>query len=206
MCGATGAQTQIQNEQIAYYQQMQQMTAEQYAAQQAIYGPMAKQFQSIFNAGPNQEGFSQAEKDTLNSQAVEGTAENYQQAARAVNQQLAAQGGGNDYMPSGGNDQLKQEVANSAAGNESQQETQIKMADYQQGYNEWQAAGEGLQAIAAGDNPLGYANATTNSGSAVANTANQIAQEDNSWFNAVLGAAGSLGSAAISENPGDIFG
>jgi hypothetical protein len=205
MCGATGAQYQLQQEQIQAYQQAQQMTAEEYANQQAIYAPMEAQFQAIFALGPNQEGFSPAENATLTSQAVSGTGQNYEQAARAVNEQEAAVGGGNAYTPSGGAEQLKEEVATSAAQSESQQETQIKEAGFQQGYSEWQAAGEGLMSIAAGDNPLGYEQAETGAGSAAANTANQVAQEQNSWINAALGAAGSIGSAVTEENPGGIF-
>lgn len=199
MCGATDAQNQIQQEQMSQYQQAQQMTAEEYANQQAIYAPLATQFQKIFAAGPNQEGFSQGELDTLNSQAVTGTAQNYSQAAKAVNEELAGEGGGNEYAPSGAADEIRQEVANSAAQTESDQETQIKEADYQQGYSEYQEAGEGLMSIAAGENPLGYENAATGAGTAAANTANQIAQEDNSWINAAIGAAGSLGGAAIAK-------
>jgi hypothetical protein len=196
--GATGEQEQLQQEQITAYQDAAAMTAKQYANQQAIYAPMAKQFQSIFDLGKNQEGFSQEEKDTLNSQAIEGTATNYKQAATAVNENLAAEGGGNESMPSGGADQLKQEVANSAAGNESQQETQIKEADYNQGYQQWLSAGQGLEAIAAGDNPLGYQQNQTSAGSAASTTANQIASEDNSWINAAIGAAGTIGKGVMS--------
>jgi hypothetical protein len=196
MCGASPAQTQIQDEQLQAYTTAQQMTAQMYSAQQAIYAPMAKQFQSIFDKGPSQEGFSTEETNTLNAQAVQGTATNYSQAAKAVGEGMAAEGGGNDYTPSGGADQLKQEVANSAAGQESSQETQIKEADYNQGYAEWGAAAGGLDAIAAGDNPLGYEGAATSAGGAAGTTANQIAEEDNSWINAALGAAGAIGGAA----------
>lgn len=196
MCGATSAQDQIQQEQMQQYQQMQEMTAQEFAAQQAIYGPMAAKFESIFNAGPNQKGFSDAETNDLNASAVEGTASNYKQAAKAVNENIAAQGGA-PGMSNGASAQLRSEVATSAAAMESNEETQIKQADYNQGYSEWQAAGEGLLSIAAGDNPLGYANATTGAGSAASNTANEIAQENNSWLNAVIGAAGDIGGGLM---------
>lgn len=193
MCGPTAQQTELGDEQIQAYQQAQQMTAEQYADQQAIYAPLEAQFSKIFNAGPSQEGFSQGELNTLDSQAVTGTATNYGQAAKAVNEQLAGEGGGDEYTPSGAQDEIKQEVANSAAQTESGQETQIKEADYNQGYQEWQQAGEGLMSIAAGDNPLGYEGAETGAGSAASTTAGQIASEDDSWVNAALGAAGAIG-------------
>lgn len=192
MCGSTGAQEQLQQEQIAEYQKMQQMQAEMFSKQQEIYGPLAKQWQSIFDRGPGQKGFSDDQLNDLNATAVEGTALNYEQAARAVNENIAAQGG-DEYMPSGASNQLRSSVATSAAEEESREESQIKQADYSQGYEEWMNAGQGLMSIAAGDNPLGYANATTDSGSAAEKTANDIAEAQNSWVNAALGAAGAVG-------------
>jgi hypothetical protein len=188
------------------YQDAQQLTAEEYAEQQAIYGPMTAQFQSIFALGPNQEGFNPAEKQTLDTQAITGTAQNYQQVQRAMNEGEAAEGGGNAYAPSGAAQQIKEEVGTSAESQESQEETQITEADFAQGRQNWEEAAGGLESIAAGENPLGYEQAETSSGSAAGTTANQIAQEQNSWINAALGAAGQLGGAVIGEDPGGVFG
>jgi hypothetical protein len=206
MCGSTGQQNQLQQEQMDAYQQALQLTQEQYANQQAIFKPMAEQFQSIFALGPSQQGFSPAEEANLNVQAVAGTATNYSQAAKAVGESLAAEGGGNELITTGGAAQLKSEVAQSAAQSESQQLGQIKQANYQQGYNQWLNAGQGLEAIAAGENPLGYQSGATSAGGAAGTTANEIAQENNSWINAALGAAGAIGGAVVNQNPGDIFG
>jgi hypothetical protein len=192
MCGSTGAQNTLQQEQLDAYKEAQQMTAEQYSNQQAIFKPMADQFESVFKLGPSQEGFSEQEENTLNAQAVAGTASNYSQAAKAVSEGLAAEGGGNDFIGSGGAAQLKAEVAQSAAQSESQQETQIKEANYQQGYQQWMQAGKGLETIAEGENPLGYESGATTAGGAAGTTANQIAEQQNSWINAALGAAGSI--------------
>jgi hypothetical protein len=199
MCGATSQQNQLTNEEIQTLQQGNQMTQQQYANQQAIYQPMAKQFQSIFAGGPSQTGYSQAELNSLDSQAVEGTAENYAGAAKAVGEATAAEGGGTNPLPSGGQTQLKQEVADSAAGEESKEETGITQSDYQQGYNEWQDAGAGLQSIAAGENPIGYENAATGEADAANSEANAVATEQNSWVNAALGAAGDVGKGWASD-------
>lgn len=191
MC-ETAAQDQIQGEQLDAYKQAQDLTTQQYGNQQAIYGPMTQQFQSIFNRGPNQEGFSQEEQQDLNSETLEGTAENYKHAAQAVGEQEAAEGGGDIPLPSGAQEEQKADVAEAAAGEESKEESQTKEAGYTQGYNEWQAAGQGLDTIAAGDNPLGYEGAATSSGQAAETTANQIAQEQNGWETAALGAVGTV--------------
>lgn len=192
MC-ATSGQEQLASEETQAYQQAQQLTAEQYANQQAIYAPMAAKFQSIFNAGPNQQGFSAGELENLNAQAVEGTATNYSQAAKAVGEQTAAEGGGTNPLPSGAQTELKEQVATSAAQNESQQESQIQQADYSQGLANWQNAAGGLESIASGENPLGYEDAETGSAGAANTEENAIASEDTGWISGVLGAAGSVG-------------
>jgi hypothetical protein len=193
MCGASDSQKNLEAEQADFYKQAMEMTRQQYEHQQAIWGPMAKQFQSIFDKGPNTEGFSEAQKADLTSQVVTGTAQNYKQASEAISESLAAEGGpagsGN-----GAQDQIRASIASSAAAQKSKQELGIEEASYEQGYQEWLQAGQGLTSIAAGENPVGFENAATESGSAASKTANDIATQDNSWINAAIGAAGAIGS------------
>lgn len=193
MCGSTAAQDQLQQQQLDAYTQAQQLTAQQYEHEQSIFAPMASQFKSILEKGPNQGGFSAPELEDLNSQAVEGTAENYEHASTALNEGEAARGGGSTSLPNGVEQQERESLAASAAGTESKQESEIKQADYGQGYDEWKSAGAGLMGIATGENPLGYEGAATNAGNAAGTTANQIAEQDNSWITAALGAAGAVG-------------
>lgn len=194
MCGPTPEQTELQDQQIQAYQQAQQMTQEQYANYQAIAGPLTTKFQSIFNQGPNQEGFSPQENETLRAQSVEGTAENYSSAAKALNEAEVAKGGGNNPISTGGEEELKEELASSAAGEESKEQTGIQEADFEQGLNDWKGAAEGLESLAEGANPVGYENAATGSGSAADTEANAIASEEDQWVNAVSGAAVAVGA------------
>lgn len=198
MSGPTAAQNSLGAAQLQAYQTAQQMTAQEYSDQQAIYGPMAAQFQSIFSAGPGQQGFSPEEQQQLNSQVAEGTAENYGNAARAVGESEAATGNGTNPLPSGASTAVQGNIATSAAQEESAQESQVNAANFSQGHSDWEAAGQGLDAIAAGENPLGYESAETGSGSAAGTTQSQIASEDDSWLNAALGAAGGLAGAGAS--------
>lgn len=206
MCGATSAQNNLQAEDLQTLQEYNSAFQQQYGNQQAIYGNVTSVLDPILKAGPNQQGFSTAEENTLNSQAVEGTAENYAGAAKAVNEQIGAEGGGNTPISTGGQTELKEEVAQSAANTESGEETQIQEQNYQTGRQNFENAVSGEMAVASGENPIGYEEAATGQANATGNEANAIAQENNSWYNAALGAAGSIGSAVVSENPGDIFG
>lgn len=197
MC-ATGGQQQLGAAETAAYQQAQTLTAQQYASQQAIYAPMVQKFQSIFDKGPSQTGFDAGELNTLNAQAVEGTAENYAGAAKAVGEATAAEGGGNNPLPTGAQTELKEDVADSAAREESGQETQIKEADYAQGFKNYEDSAGGLEAIAAGENPLGYENAESEAGNVANSEENAIASEDSGWESAVFGAAGKIGESYLS--------
>lgn len=206
MCGASSQQKQIEQEQSAFYQQAIQQQSQTYAEDQQILQYMQGIYEPILAKGPNQEGFSTQEVNSLNAQAIEGTAKNYSAAGKAVSEQLAAEGGGDTYLPSGASAQLRGEVATSAAQQQSAEEQQIVQANYQQGYNQWLAASEGLGGVAAQLNPTGYSGAATAAGSAAGTTANQIAQENNSWINAAIGAAGSIGAGFATGAGKGIFG
>lgn len=206
MCGATGAQTQLQSEDLATLQDYDSMLQQQYANQGAIYSKVGSVLQPILNAGPSQTGFSTAEENNLNSEAVAGTVQNYAAAAKAVGEETGAEGGGNVPITSGGTAELKGELASSAARNESQEESQIQEKNYETGRENFLNAEQGEMEIAAGENPLGYASAVNNAANVAGTQTNEVAQENNSWYTAAMGAAGSIGSAVINQNPGDIFG
>lgn len=201
MCGASDQQNELSAEETQAYKDSQARTAQQYAAQQAIYAPLSAQFESIFAKGPNQRGFSTAETQDLNATAVEGTARNYGQAAKAVGEATAAEGGGTNPLPSGAQTQLKEEVANSAAGQESSEEEQIQQADFAAGKNLWTTAGAGLEGIATGLDPLGFENASTSAGNSANTEANAIQEANNSWINAAIGAAGEIGAGFATRKP-----
>ena len=192
MC-ATSDQSNLEQEQMDAYTQAQTLAKQQYGEQSAIYNSMNNILSPILQAGPSQEGFSADEKTNLNSQAIEGTAENYKNAATAVGEGEAAKGGGLP-MQGGPQQQIGEEIATSAAGNLSNQQSQIRQADYDQGQKDWLTAVNGEGSIAAGENPLGFETAATGAGTSADSEANTIAGEDNSWINATLGAVSSVGS------------
>lgn len=199
MCGATTQQRDLQEQQAAFYKQGTQQQSQVYGEDQEILQAMQKVYSPILTAGPNQEGYSDAEKTDLNTQATEGTATGYGHAAEALGENLAAAGGGNDFLPTGTDTQLKAGLLASGAKNLSDEQLQIKNADYEKGYQTWLNAGQMMGNTAGLLNPTGYSGAATGAGVAAGNTADQIASENNSWMNAAIGAASSLGSAALSR-------
>jgi hypothetical protein len=206
MCGASSQQTETYNEQQQFYQQAMEQQSEAWGQDQEILSAMKGVYGPIFAAGPSQEGFAPEEKAALNTQVTEGTAQSYKNASTAVNEKLATLGGGNLALPNGATAQIQAQVAEAAAQTESQQRSQITEADYNQGYQNWLQASTGLTGVSNALNPVAYSGAATSAGGQAANTANQIASENNSWINAALGAAGAIGTGVIGENPGGIFG
>jgi hypothetical protein len=205
MCGATSEQKELQREQMDFYKQGNERAATAFAEDQAILTQMQQIYAPILAKGPNQRGFSDEERNSLDAQTIDGTADNYARASRAVNEEMAAKGGGS-AMPTGAEIQLKQDVASSAAKEESRQQAQIIAADWAQGHKQFGEATDALMTASGHLNPTAYQNSATEAGGAASKTANDIAVASNSWVNAAIGAAGALGGAVVSENPGGIFG
>lgn len=193
MCGADPSQTNLEEKQASFYDQATNEATQAYKEDQGLLQEITSVYSPILAKGPSQEGFSAGELADLNAQSVEGTARNYSAAARAVNENLAAESGGDIPLTSGGAAQLKSEVAQASAQAQSEQESQIKEADYSQGYQEFVQAGNAISTASGQLSPTAYTSAATGAGSAASETANEIAEENNSWINAAIGAAGAIG-------------
>ena len=195
--GASAQQTDIANSQQNFTNQLMSNYSQQFASQNAILGTLQNSLNPIVNAGPNQFGFSKAETNNLNSQALQGTGQQYANASKALGQQQAAQGGGNSYLPTGAQAQQQAGLAANAANQSSSQLMGIQQAGYQQGYNQYQSAIGQLGGVAGMYNPTGYAGEANTSGADAASTANQVAQLNNeaSPWNFVGGILGGAASA-----------
>jgi hypothetical protein len=206
MCGAQAGQQELAKEQAAFYQQTTAQASVTFGEDQALLKQMQAVYDPILAKGPNQQGFSAAELSGLNSEAVEGTAQNYQAAGKAVNEQLASEGGGNMPGVTGSQEQLKEDVAAAEAGQQSSEESQIQQADYGQGYNEFQQATAALEDVSGQFNPTAYDNAATGAGSAANTTYQSIAAENTAAFSAVTGAInGAAGAASPMSGGGGGF-
>ena len=194
--GASAQQQNIGNSQQAFYNTLSQDYGQQFANQNAILGSLTKALNPIISAGPNQFGFSNGETNSLNSQAIQGTGQQYANASRNLKEQQVASGGGNAVLPSGVQQQQTAGLATNAANQTSNQLLGIQQAGYQQGNNQFNQAVGQLGGVASQYNAAGFAGQATGAGSAAASTANQITQENNAaspW--GLIG--GILGGAAL---------
>lgn len=197
LCGATTAQNQAQVAQASAYTTMTQQAQQVFGNDSSVFKNLQSTFAPTVAAGPNQEGFSAAEKSNLNSQAITNNGQAYKNAKAAVGESIAAQGGGNNAaLQSGVNAGVDANLAISSANNTANDLGQINEADYQTGRQNYDNATAGLlnstnsfsSATAAGG-------AATGAGTASADTANQIASSDNSWIQSVTGALGGVAGA-----------
>ena len=210
--GASAQQQSIGNSQQQFTTQLMQDYGQQFGNSNAIYGTLTKALQPIITAGPNQFGYSAGQTNTLNSQAIQGTGQQYNAAKQNLAAQQAASGGGNAVLPSGVQQQQTAGLATNAANQTSNQLLGIQQAGYQQGNNQFNQAVGQLGGVAAGYNAAGFAGAANTAGSNAANTANQITQENNAaspWglIGGILGgAAQGIGQAAMMGfNGGSMF-
>jgi len=194
-CGASQGQKDIANQQTSAYQAIQQQAQQVFGGSSKVFNDLVSSLSPIVAAGPNQEGFSPAEKSALQSAAITQTGQAYRNARQAVGESLAAQGGGNVGDVTGGsNTAINLGVAQSAANQTSSELNQIDQADYATGRQNYDNAVQGLSGSTNVFNPAtSMDTATTGSGTAAANTQNQIAEQDNSWVGAVSGALGNIG-------------
>jgi hypothetical protein len=197
-CGASAQQTQIEAAQQSFYTQLQSQATAAFGAASGVFQGLMATFAPIVAAGPSQQGFSQQENANLNSQAITQTGNAYQNAKAAVGNAEAAEGGGNVDLPSGAAVGTDLGLAESAANQTASEESQITQANYAQGNKNYEEAVAGEEAApGVFSTSSGAANAATEGGNAASNTANQIAQENNSWVNAAIGALGGIAGSAV---------
>lgn len=197
-CGASSQQKEISSEQDAFYKQMTQQAGQIFGMASGIFNDLKSAFQPILDKGINQEGFSSEEKQNLENEVTNDVGNAYKKAASATNEELAAQGGGNVPIISSQQNQIRADLAGSAASQEGAERQKIISDDYAQGRQNFMAA-EG--ALSGATNVFGAstgaAGVANQSGEAASSTANQIAQQDNSWVNATIGAIGAIGGATM---------
>ncbi len=196
-CGASSQQQGIEQSQQNFMNQLQQQASQVFGASSQLFQNLQSTFMPIIKAGPNQQGFSPAELSAMNSQAITGAGQAYKNAKSAVGNEEAAFGGGNVTLPSGVNTATDLGLAEGAANLTSQQLNQITQENYAVGRQNYQNAVQGAIASPGVFSPASsMAGQATGAGEAAANTANQIAQENNSWMSGVSGILGSVAGAA----------
>lgn len=176
--GATDAQNNLATSQSNFYNTLSQDYGTQFANQSAILGSLNSALAPTVAAGASQFGYSPAQVNSLNSTAIQGTAQSYQNAQKALQNQQATQGGGNAYLPSGVAAQNNATLAGQGANQTSSELLQVQNAGYAQGNANYNNAVNALGGVASQYNPTGYSNSANSAGTSAGNTLNTIQQEN----------------------------
>lgn len=154
-------------------------------------------YNPIIAGGPSQNGMSEEELSALNTTAIDTTAANYENAARATANSLAGRGG-DSGLQSGIDTGIKANVASQAAGTLSSEELGIANENAQLGRQQyWQAIG-GKQALAGMENPESYASLASSSNQSAFGEADTIQQQKSQEIGDIVGGAVGIGSAIFS--------
>lgn len=131
-----------------------------FGAQQGILSNLTNGLTSIFNAGPNQMGFSASENAALTGAAINNAA-----AINRHDQVIAASSaGGNTGVTTGGQKQLQAGIAASTGNQLSSNLNQIQLENARTGRANFLAAESGLAGVAGYENPVSYAGPTNTAG------------------------------------------
>lgn len=196
MCGPSSQEKSAQSQQASLASTLSANYNQNFANQSQVLGNLNRLFTPIAQAGPDQQGFGANELAALNTAAGEGIGNNYAKATQALNNQLAARGGGNEFLPTGARAALKGSLASSAANALSQAQIGITEANYAQGRSNWSQANAGLQALAEAYNPNAIAGQANQGLSSSFNMAHQINQEQNQKWADIAGGITGLASMA----------
>lgn len=198
MCGASSEQKSIEKQQAGLLNQMTQQAQQVFGDSSAVFNDLRDSFAPVVAAGPNQRGFSLPEESALKSGAITNTGQAYRNASQAVREANAAVGGGNEYLPGGAEIGRNVEVANKFAERTADALNKIDVSNYETGRENYFEAAKGLAGATDVFNPAtGAGNTAINAGQAASETADKIAQENNSWVSAVTGTLGGIGGAVM---------
>lgn len=204
--GASQQQNDLNASQTQFYNTMTNDYNQQFANQSSILSSLTNALSPTVAAGANQYGYSTGQTNALNSTAIQGTAQSYNNAQKSLQNQQAVQGGGNAYLPSGVAAQNSATLAASGANQTSSELLGIQNAGYAQGNQNYNNAISALGGVASQYNPTGYSGAATGAGSSAASEANTITTENNaaSPWSTIGGVLGGVASGVTKGITGDL--
>jgi hypothetical protein len=204
MCGPSGQEQAIAGQQQNLSTILASHFGERFGQQSAVLQNLNNLLTPISLAGPDQQGFGPQELAALNTQASEGVGANYAKASVALNNVLAARGGGQEFLPTGAAASLKGTLASAAADTLSREQSAITTANYGQGRQNWQQATAGLSALANQYDPTAFSGQSQSGYNSAFGMAHTINQEQSQKEAAIAGGIAALGLGAATFGAGGI--
>jgi hypothetical protein len=197
MCGASGAMKDIGKQQSTFMSTLMNQSGQVFGDASQIFGDLTSAFAPIVAAGPQQEGFSPAEKAAMTASVVDSEGQAARNAKAATGNAVAAVGGGNTVLPNGTEAAINSKVNEDFAQKTASGEQEITREDWATGRQNFDLASKALSGATDVFNAsTGAAGAATGAGKAAADTQQEISQADNSWMTPVAGILGGVAGVA----------
>lgn len=193
---ASQAQKDLADKQAAFYDVMTRDYATKFADQKAIQDSLTAAFKPIIEAGPDQYGLSRGADTALRTSARDATTAAYEHAQRATGSALAARGG-DTFLPSGVEEQIRSQVATEAAREGARKQTDITRYGFDVGRTNFFNAASVLGGNAVQMNPTGFAGEATGAGSAAFKSAESISKQGGGFMRWLGGIAGGAISSFV---------
>lgn len=207
MCGPSHEQQILEGKQSSLSDLMMQSFRERFGQQSDLISKLQQSvYQPIVSAGPGQEGMTPQEKAAYQTDILNKTGANYQNAKRALQTTLSARGGGNVALPSGAEAQLQAVLASEAAGQTSANELQLTKENYALGRERYDRAVAGQQALLGQFNPTAYSSGAESGYGQAFGEATKIQDMRNQAEAEIAGGALSLGIDAATFGAGAMGG
>lgn len=197
LCKGDNIAKQNEQLQLDLNRQLLQTFQTQFGKQSQITDLLTKNLQPLID---NPQGYSPEELQALRTQTSDTNSGQFNDAQKALNDQLAARGGAST-LPSGVDAQLRAQLAEAGAKTEAGSQNQITLNNEELKRQNFFNAVNALSGNAQILNPLGYAGGATAGGNTVANLSQAVTASNQSSLGAALGgivggglsAAGSAG-------------
>ena len=196
-CGPSAQQQQLQGQEQSFTETLMGSYETNLKEQQAALAHINGVLAPIVDKGPDQTGFSPAERAALNTQAIDTTGAAAARAERAIGTETAGRGDSGNLPQSGVDQALKASAASAASGELASEQLGITEADYATGRQNFESAVAGEEGVAGQYNPVPTAGQATGADTAAFNEATQINQEQNQVEADIAGGVTSLAGGAI---------
>jgi hypothetical protein len=178
-------------ETVTFDQSLMNIFQQQYSTQQQQLAYLQGKMEPIINAGG--QGYTSDQLASMRTAATDVNSEQFQGAQQALNNTIAANSGGSKLTGVAGSTiQANAELNAAEAQTQAQAQETITSQNAQlQQSNYWNAI-NALNGVAAQENPLGYASASNQAGSTVADLTNANANYIKSTQSPLMGALGGI--------------
>jgi hypothetical protein len=204
--GASAQQNEINATQTALQNQMSSAFNTYFGQYENILKGVTASLTPIVEAGPGQYGFSAAEDASLRAQSTENIAQAGREATDVARSTMAAQGGGNIYLPTGTQEAVEGALATKEAEAQAAAENQITTEGYQTGRQNYETAVGELPGVAGAlENPVtGAGEGASSAGNSAMQGATAITEANQAPLQALGGLVGGLAGTILNPVGTDI--